>query len=48
MQTKELADDMDFKVLHGILDCSWVIGESISGYKIAIEKETGILTEVDS
>ena len=42
MQTKELAKDMGFKVLHRILDCSWVIGESISVYKIAMEKKTGI------
>jgi DNA polymerase I len=39
---------MGFKVLHGIVDCLWVIGEPISGYKEAVERETGILTEVDS
>jgi DNA polymerase I len=48
MQIKELAEDMGFKVLHGIVDCLWVIGEPISGYKEAVERETGILTEVDS
>jgi len=35
-------------VLHGIVDCLWVIGEPISAFKEAVEKETGILTEVDS
>ena len=48
MQIKELAEGMDFQVLHGIVDCLWVIGEPISSFKEAVEKETGILTEVDS
>jgi DNA polymerase, archaea type len=48
MQTKELAESMDFQVLHGIVDCLWVIGEPIASFKEAVEKETGILTEVDS
>ena len=48
MQIKELAEDMGFKVLHGIVECLWVIGEPISKYKEAVEKETGILTEVNS
>jgi DNA polymerase I len=48
MQIKELAEDMGLQVLHGIVDCLWVIGEPISDYKEAVEKETGILTEVDS
>lgn len=48
MQIKELAEGMDFEVLHGIVDCLWVRGEPISKYKEAVERETGILTEVDS
>ncbi len=48
MQIKELAENMGFEVLHGIVDCLWVIGEPISKYKEAVEKETGILTEVDT
>jgi DNA polymerase I len=48
MQIKELAEKMDFIVLHGIVDCLWVIGEPISRYKEAVEQETGILTEVDT
>lgn len=39
---------MGFEVLHGIVDCLWVIGEPISKFKEAVERETGILTEVDS
>jgi DNA polymerase I len=48
MQIKELAESMGFEVLHGIVDCLWVRGELISSYKEAVERETGILTEVDS
>jgi DNA polymerase, archaea type len=43
-----MAENMGFEVLHGIVDCLWVIGEPISVYKEAVEKETGILTEVDT
>ena len=39
---------MGYEVLHGIVDCLWVIGEPISVFKEAVEMETGILTEVDS
>ena len=48
MQIKEMAEIMGFEVLHGIVDCLWVIGEPISVFKKAVEKETGILTEVDT
>jgi DNA polymerase I len=48
MQIKELAEKMDFIVLHGIVDCLWVIGEPILKYKEAVEQETGILTEIDT
>jgi DNA polymerase I len=39
---------MGFKDLHGIVDCLWVVGEPISAFKEGVERETGILTEVDS
>jgi DNA polymerase I len=48
LQIKELAEGMDFEVLHGIVDCLWVRGEPVSKFKEAVENETGILTEVDS
>jgi DNA polymerase I len=49
MQIKEeMAEDMNFEVLHGIVDFLLVIGEPISTFKEAVEKETGILTEVDT
>jgi len=43
-----MAEEMGFEVLHGIVDCLWVIGEPISVFKEAVERETGILTEVDT
>ena len=39
---------MGYEVLHGIVDCLWVIGDPISVFKEAVERETGILTEVDT
>lgn len=48
MQIKGLAEDMGFEVLHGIVDCLWVRGEPIAKFKEAVERETCILTEVDS
>ena len=29
MQIKEMAENMGYEVLHGIVDCLWVIGEPI-------------------
>jgi len=48
MQIKEMAEEMGFEVLHGIVDCLRVIGEPISVFKEAVERESGILTEVDT
>jgi len=48
LQIKDLAEGMNFQVLHGIVDCLWVIGEPIASFKEVVERETGILTEVDS
>jgi DNA polymerase I len=48
MRIKELAEEMGFEVLHGIVDCLWVVGEPMSVFKEAVERETGILTEVDT
>jgi len=36
MQIKELAEEMGFEVLHGIVDCLWVVGEPISSFKEAV------------
>ncbi|HOV52183.1 MAG: DNA polymerase [Methanosaeta sp. PtaB.Bin018] len=39
VQIKELAEDTGFRVLHGIVDCLWVIGELIADFKEAVERE---------
>jgi DNA polymerase I len=48
LQIKALAEDMGFEVLHGIVDCLWVRGEPVLSFKEAVEKDTEILTELDS
>jgi DNA polymerase, archaea type len=49
IQIKEMAPgNLGYEVLHDIVDCLWVIGEPISAFKEAVEKETGILTGVDT
>ena len=48
MQIKEMAEEMGFEVLHGIVDCLWVIGAPISVFKEAVERETKILTDWDT
>jgi DNA polymerase I len=48
MQIKEMAENMGFEVLHGIVDCLWGRRLALSMFKEAVEKETGILTEVDT
>lgn len=40
IKIKELAEEMGFEVLHGIVDCLWVRGEPISAFKEAVERET--------
>ncbi|MBN1323177.1 MAG: DNA polymerase I [Methanotrichaceae archaeon] len=48
MQVKEIAEEMGLSVLHGIVDCLWVQGPEIQRFKEAVEKRTGISTEVES
>ena len=43
-----MAEERGFDVQHGIVDCLWVIGEPIFMFKEAVEKQTGILAEVDT
>ena len=41
-------ENTGYEVLHGIVDCLWVIGEPIIGVQGGSREETGILTEVDT
>jgi DNA polymerase I len=47
IQTKDIAEEMDFRVLHGIVDCLWVQGSPIKALKERVERETDMLLEVD-
>ncbi|MFZ1898509.1 type B DNA-directed DNA polymerase [Methanoregula sp.] len=47
LQTKDIAEIMGFRVLHGIVDCLWVQGSPIEELKNRVERETGLLLEVD-
>ena len=48
LQTKEIAEEMGFEVLHGIVDCVWVVGDRVMDLKSRIEAETGISTDIDA
>ena len=47
IKTKEIAESMDFEVLHGIVDCLWVKGGDATVFKERVEAATGIGTELD-
>jgi DNA polymerase I len=45
LQSKEIAEEMGFRVIHGIVDCLWVSGGPAGLLKARIEEETGLFTE---
>ncbi|MGA2913669.1 MAG: type B DNA-directed DNA polymerase [Methanoregula sp.] len=45
--TKNIAEELGFIVLHGIVDCLWVQGSAVGMLKQRVEKESGIPTEID-
>jgi DNA polymerase I len=45
LRTKDIAEDMGFSVLHGIVDCLWVQGSPVGLLRERIERETGLLLE---
>src|SRR5208337_1758844 len=47
LQTKDIAEDMGFRVLHGIVDCLWVQGSDVDLLKERVERETGLLLEIE-
>jgi len=47
IKTKEIAEEMGFEVLHGIVDCLWVRGCNIDELKARVEEVTGLLTDVE-
>ena len=47
LRTKDIAEEMGFTVLHGIVDCLWVQGPGIEVLKQKVESEINILTEIE-
>jgi DNA polymerase I len=47
IRTKDIAEEMGFTVLHGIVDCLWVQGSPVALLKQSVENEIGILTEIE-
>jgi DNA polymerase I len=48
LQTKDIADEMEFTVLHGIVDCLWVQGQGIISLKARVDQETRLFTELET
>jgi DNA polymerase I len=47
IRTKDIAEEMGFTVLHGIVDCLWIQGPAVEMLKQSVENEMGILTEIE-
>ncbi len=47
LQTKEIAEEMGFTVLHGIVDCLWVQGSPVAALQERVDRETRLSTELD-
>ncbi len=47
LRTKEVAEELGFEVLHGIVDCLWVRGGDVNELKRRVEEETGLRTDVE-
>jgi DNA polymerase I len=47
IRTKDIAEEMGFTVLHGIVDCLWVQGSPVALLKQSVENEIGIHTEIE-
>ena len=45
LQTKDIAEEMGFTVLHGIVDCLWVQGSPAAALQERVDKETRLFTE---
>jgi DNA polymerase I len=47
LRTKDIAEEMGFTVLHGIVDCLWVQGPGVEVLKQKVESEINILTGIE-
>jgi DNA polymerase, archaea type len=47
LHTKDIAEEMGFRVLHGIVDCLWVQGSPVAALQERVDRETGLPTELE-
>ena len=47
LNTKDIAEAMGFRVLHGIVDCLWVQGSHAEALQERVDRETGLSTELE-
>jgi DNA polymerase I len=47
IRTKDIVEEIGFRVLHGIVDCLWVQGSPVAVLKQLVENEFGIPTEIE-
>jgi DNA polymerase I len=47
IQTRDIAEEMGFRVLHGIVDCLWVQGAPVEALRERVERETGLFIETE-
>lgn len=47
LQAKDIAEAMNFRVLHGIVDCLWVQGSPVEALQERVDYETGLPTELE-
>ncbi len=48
IRTRDIAEELGFAVLHGIVDCLWVQGGPAALLKERVEQETGLSTTLDA
>lgn len=48
IRTRDIAEEMGFGVLHGIVDCLWVEGGDIRALRERVERETGLHAVTDT
>jgi len=48
LRTRDIAEEMGFVVLHGIVDCLWVQGKHVAAFRERVERETSLHTVVDA
>ncbi len=48
LQSRDIAEELGFTVLHGIVDCLWVQGARVADLKTRVEKETSLHSVVEA